>query len=144
MSVAVMQYICVVDDEMAPKMKQTPEGESSKYRFDYGKCESVNAIPSLWSFRRLSGWSYVAASMSFMCIETCALVELLLFLRRFPSLEDKMVIVPGLKDKIRRAVLHHEFDEILPARTCSRSSPRISFSYTPPDNGTETVLSDPV
>lgn len=36
MSIAVMQYICVVDDEMAPKMKNTPEGDTSKYKSFYG------------------------------------------------------------------------------------------------------------
>lgn len=36
MCVAVMQYVCVVDDEMAPRMKPTPEGEDSPYKFYYG------------------------------------------------------------------------------------------------------------
>lgn len=34
--IAVMQVICVVDDEMTPRMKKTADGEDSKYKYQYG------------------------------------------------------------------------------------------------------------
>uniref|UniRef100_A0A914V025 Uncharacterized protein n=1 Tax=Plectus sambesii TaxID=2011161 RepID=A0A914V025_9BILA len=33
--VAVLQFICVVDDEMTPRMKPNASGEQSKYSFEY-------------------------------------------------------------------------------------------------------------
>jgi hypothetical protein len=34
--VAVLQFICVVDDEMTPRKKPNASGEQSKYSFEYG------------------------------------------------------------------------------------------------------------
>uniref|UniRef100_A0A915HWF0 Odorant receptor n=1 Tax=Romanomermis culicivorax TaxID=13658 RepID=A0A915HWF0_ROMCU len=126
MSVAVLQYVCVVDDEMGTMMKKTPEGDDPLYKFDYGyACYTIHD-----ALQCAITWSFIAASLSFLCIEGSALIELLLFLRRYPTLEDKMKIVPGLQDKVQRAVLNHEFDDIVPTRVGSRrNSPRISVSF---------------
>lgn len=33
----VLQFVCVVDDEMAPRMKPNAAGEPSKFKFQYGE-----------------------------------------------------------------------------------------------------------
>ncbi|VDP01569.1 unnamed protein product [Soboliphyme baturini] len=75
-SMSVLQFICVLEDEMNTRVKPTPEGEPSKYRSYYG-------------------WSFVLASCSFIFIQVCALIELLIYLRRYNTIEEKLVLNDG-------------------------------------------------
>lgn len=37
LSTAVLMLVCVVDDELSPRMKMSSSGEATKYSFVYGK-----------------------------------------------------------------------------------------------------------
>lgn len=39
------------------------------------------------------------AAVSFLTIQLCALFHLFLYFRRFPTIEDKCAMVPGLEEK---------------------------------------------
>ncbi|VDN56372.1 unnamed protein product [Dracunculus medinensis] len=44
----VLQFVCVVDDEMAPRMKPNAAGEPSKFKFQYGDVsDKIKVIPGL-------------------------------------------------------------------------------------------------
>ncbi|KAH7716528.1 Protein STG-2 b [Aphelenchoides avenae] len=73
----VLQLICVVDDEMYPRMKPNASGEPSTFRFKYGA-------------------SFMAAALSFLPVQLCAYLQTSIYFNRFPSATDKASIVPGL------------------------------------------------
>ncbi|MFH4973626.1 hypothetical protein AB6A40_000335 [Gnathostoma spinigerum] len=86
----VLQFVCVVDDELAPRMKPNAAGEPSKFTFRYG-------------------YSFFFSALSFLPLQMCACFNAFLYFRRYPSAVEKMNVVPGLEAKIRRA----EFDRAL-------------------------------
>nr|CDQ00559.1 BMA-STG-2, isoform d [Brugia malayi] len=81
--VGVLQFVCVVDDELAPRMKPNAAGEPSKFSFVYG-------------------YSFFFTSLSFLPLQMCACCHAFLYFRRFPTALDKMKIVPGLEAQLRR------------------------------------------
>ena len=54
--IGVLQVICVVDDEMAPRMKPNAAGEPSAFSFRYGI-------------------SFMAAALSFLPVQLCVWLE---------------------------------------------------------------------
>uniref|UniRef100_A0A0R3RIP8 GpcrRhopsn4 domain-containing protein n=1 Tax=Elaeophora elaphi TaxID=1147741 RepID=A0A0R3RIP8_9BILA len=81
--VGVLQFVCIVDDELAPRMKPNAAGEPSKFSFVYG-------------------YSFFFTSLSFLPLQMCACCHAFLYFRRFPTALDKMKIVPGLEAQLRR------------------------------------------
>ncbi|CAG9537214.1 unnamed protein product [Cercopithifilaria johnstoni] len=81
--VGVLQFVCVVDDELAPRMKPNAAGEPSKFSFVYG-------------------FSFFFASLSFLPLQMCACCHAFLYFRRFPTVLDKIKIIPGLEAQLRR------------------------------------------
>ena len=57
--IGVLQVICVVDDEMAPRMKPNAAGEPSAFSFRYGI-------------------SFMAAALSFLPVQLCVWLEVAL------------------------------------------------------------------
>ncbi|KFD57774.1 hypothetical protein M514_01444 [Trichuris suis] len=84
LSIGLMQFICVVDDEMNTRLKPTSEGEPSKYKSYYGS-------------------SFLLTAMSFMLLQLCALNELHVFLQLYSASEDKLKIVPGLNRLLQKS-----------------------------------------
>ncbi len=84
----------------------------------------------------LLGWSFLGAALSFAIIQICAVSELALYFRRYPGVEGKMKIVPGLREKMERAQLDQELG-MLPPPTVNKghvtSSPlkqsEMAFQY---------------
>uniref|UniRef100_A0A915PSK2 Uncharacterized protein n=1 Tax=Setaria digitata TaxID=48799 RepID=A0A915PSK2_9BILA len=81
--VGVLQFVCIVDDELAPRMKPNAAGEPSKFSFVYG-------------------YSFFFTSLSFLPLQMCACCHAFLYFRRFPTALDKMKIIPGLEAQLRR------------------------------------------
>lgn len=79
--VSVLQFICIVDDEMGHRMKPTAFGEASKYSYRYG-------------------YSFYFSSLSFLPLQMCICFHAFLYFRRFPNAVDTMKIVPGLQQRI--------------------------------------------
>uniref|UniRef100_A0A5S6QNS2 Uncharacterized protein n=1 Tax=Trichuris muris TaxID=70415 RepID=A0A5S6QNS2_TRIMR len=84
LSICIMQFICIVDDEMNTRLKPTSEGEPSKYKSYYGSC-------------------FLLTAMSFVLLQLCALNELNIFLELFSSSEEKVKIVPGLSRLLQKS-----------------------------------------
>ncbi|VDK76644.1 unnamed protein product [Litomosoides sigmodontis] len=81
--VGALQFVCIVDDELAPRMKPNAAGEPSKFSFVYG-------------------YSFFFTSLSFLPLQMCACCHAFLYFRRFPTALDKMKIIPGLEAQLRR------------------------------------------
>lgn len=79
------QFISVVDYEMSPRQKPDPEGNPSKYRYNFG--------PSL-----------LMASLSFVGAQFCAVGELALYFRRYRRPEDMIGLIPGMRCKVEAAL----------------------------------------
>ncbi|KAI6228957.1 hypothetical protein M3Y99_01176100 [Aphelenchoides fujianensis] len=75
--VAVLQVICAVDDEMAPRLKTNAAGEPSLFHYHYGP-------------------SFLSASLSFLPLQMCVYLQTSSYFARFPLPFDKSVVVPGL------------------------------------------------
>ncbi|VDD90928.1 unnamed protein product [Enterobius vermicularis] len=80
--VSVLQFICIVDDELGHRMKPTAFGEASKFSYHYG-------------------YSFYFSSLSFLPLQMCICFHAFLYFRRFPNAIDKMKIVPGLQRKCK-------------------------------------------
>ncbi|KHN88696.1 Voltage-dependent calcium channel gamma-5 subunit [Toxocara canis] len=98
----VLQFVCVVDDELAPRMKPNAAGEPSKFTFQYG-------------------YSFFFSSLSFLPLQMCACFHAFLYFRRYPTAIDKMKVVPGLEAKMRRAEVDNTM-YITPAEPVKRGS----------------------
>ncbi|VDL80467.1 unnamed protein product [Nippostrongylus brasiliensis] len=106
--------VCVVDDELAPRMKPNSAGEPSKFSYIYG-------------------YPFFSAALSFLPVQICACLQAFLYFRRFPSVALKLKFVPGLEAKLRHAQLDKELG-IPPIETWRRGS---LASYLPlPSFGT--------
>ncbi|CAJ0609642.1 unnamed protein product [Cylicocyclus nassatus] len=89
LSTAVLMVVCVVDDELAPRMKPNSAGEPSKFSYIYG-------------------YPFFSAALSFLPVQICACLQSFLYFRRFPSVAEKLKFVPGLEAKLRHAQLDKE------------------------------------
>ncbi|PAV62520.1 hypothetical protein WR25_00150 isoform A [Diploscapter pachys] len=87
---AVLMVVCVVDDELAPRMKPNSAGEPSQFSYYYGP-------------------PFFSSSLSFIPVQICACIQAFLYFRRFPSVAEKLKFVPGLEAKLRAAQLDKEF-----------------------------------
>lgn len=92
-SIAVLQVICVVDDEMVPRMKPNAAGEVSKYSFTYGK-GAVQLVTCMQNIN--SGVSFMSTALSFIPIQVCIYLQTTIYFNRYASPTDKSRIVPGL------------------------------------------------
>lgn len=107
MLVGVLQFVCVVDDELAPRMKPNAAGEPSKFSFVYGNQFFLrlyfiqilinNGKVLIVDFMIFTGYSFFFTSLSFLPLQMCACCHAFLYFRRFPTALDKMKIVPGLE-----------------------------------------------
>ncbi|VDM54846.1 unnamed protein product [Angiostrongylus costaricensis] len=77
---AVLMVVCVVDDELAPRMKQNSAGEPSKFSYVYG-------------------YPFFSSALSFLPVQVCVSLQAFLYFRRFPSVAEKLKFVPGLEAK---------------------------------------------
>uniref|UniRef100_A0A914GQ88 Uncharacterized protein n=1 Tax=Globodera rostochiensis TaxID=31243 RepID=A0A914GQ88_GLORO len=77
--VGVLQVICIVDDEMAARMKPNAAGEPSAFSFHYGL-------------------SFLSAALSFLPMQFCVWLEITTFFRRFTSPLEKTRAIPGLSE----------------------------------------------
>uniref|UniRef100_A0A158R5H0 Uncharacterized protein n=1 Tax=Syphacia muris TaxID=451379 RepID=A0A158R5H0_9BILA len=98
--VSVLQFICVVDDEMGHRMKPSTFGESSKYSYRYG-------------------YSFYFSSLSFLPLQICICFHAFLYFRRFPNAADKIKIVPGLRKRLNQ--VENEFIETGDGANCSQT-----------------------
>ncbi|CAJ0955341.1 unnamed protein product, partial [Mesorhabditis belari] len=89
LSTAVLMLVCVVDDELSPRMKMSSSGEATKFSFAYG-----------YPF-----WSSVS---SILPVQMCACLQSFLYFRRFPTVVEKLQYVPGLEEKLRNAQMDKE------------------------------------
>uniref|UniRef100_A0A914Z3L4 Uncharacterized protein n=1 Tax=Panagrolaimus superbus TaxID=310955 RepID=A0A914Z3L4_9BILA len=78
-SMSVLQFVCVVDDEMAPRMKPNAAGE-----------------PSFFSYRY--GYSFMAAALSFLPAQLCIYLQTQMYFQRYPTPGEKSKVIPGLED----------------------------------------------
>ncbi|KAK5971069.1 Voltage-dependent calcium channel gamma-5 subunit [Trichostrongylus colubriformis] len=102
LSTAVLMVVCVVDDELAPRMKPNSAGEPSKFSYLYG-------------------YPFFSAALSFLPVQVCACLQAFLYFRRFPSVAEKLTFVPGLEAKLRHAQLDKELG-IPPVESWRRGS----------------------
>ncbi|KAL1243130.1 Voltage-dependent calcium channel gamma-5 subunit [Trichinella spiralis] len=84
-SVCIMQFVCVVEDEMSARVKPTAEGEPSKYKSYYGI-------------------SFFLIATCFVLLQISILAELKIFLLPYSSTNDTLVIVPGLKRRLMTSI----------------------------------------
>ncbi|KAK0396935.1 hypothetical protein QR680_001917 [Steinernema hermaphroditum] len=70
-AVAVLQFVCIVDDELSPRMKPNAAGEPSKFNFRYGL-------------------SFFLSALSFLPVQLCAYFNAYLYFRRYPTPFDKV------------------------------------------------------
>ncbi|KRZ45937.1 Glucose-induced degradation protein 4 -like protein, partial [Trichinella pseudospiralis] len=84
-SVCIMQFVCVVEDEMSARVKPTAEGEPSKYKSYYGI-------------------SFFLIATCFVLLHISTLAELKIFLLPYNSTNDMLLIVPGLKRRLMASV----------------------------------------
>ncbi|KRX68781.1 hypothetical protein T09_12616 [Trichinella sp. T9] len=84
-SVCIMQFVCVVEDEMSARVKPTAEGEPSKYKSYYGI-------------------SFFLIATCFVLLQISTLAELKIFLLPYSSTNDTLVIVPGLKRRLMTSI----------------------------------------
>ncbi|MCP9266400.1 Voltage-dependent calcium channel gamma-5 subunit [Dirofilaria immitis] len=110
--VGVLQFVCVVDDELAPRMKPNAAGEPSKFSFVYG-------------------YSFFFTSLSFLPLQMCACCHAFLYFRRFPTALDKMKIVPGLEAQLRRIQVVMALDSSPPETLQKGSICAIVYSNQP-------------
>ncbi|VDK64030.1 unnamed protein product [Onchocerca ochengi] len=110
--VGVLQFVCVVDDELAPRMKPNAAGEPSKFSFVYG-------------------YSFFFTSLSFLPLQMCACCHAFLYFRRFPTALDKMKIVPGLEAQLRRIQVVMALDSSPPETFQKGSICAIVYSNQP-------------
>lgn len=78
LSMAVLQFVSIVDDEMQPRMKPKGTGEPSSFSYTYG-------IP------------FTIAALSFMPVQLCVYLQIQIYFKRYPSPETKTKVVPGLQ-----------------------------------------------
>ncbi|VDO58846.1 unnamed protein product [Haemonchus placei] len=62
LSTAVLMVVCVVDDELAPRMKPNSAGEPSKFSYLYG-------------------YPFFSAALSFLPVQVCACLQAFLYFR---------------------------------------------------------------
>ncbi|CAB3400455.1 unnamed protein product [Caenorhabditis bovis] len=109
--IAVLMVVCVVDDELAPRMKPNAAGEPSKFSYYYGP-------------------PFFSSALSFIPVQICACFHAFLYFRRYPSVVEKLKFVPGLEAKRKRAQLDKELG-IPPIESFRRGS---LASYLPIPN----------
>ncbi|TMS36537.1 hypothetical protein L596_003680 [Steinernema carpocapsae] len=95
-AVAVLQFVCIVDDELSPRMKPNAAGEPSKFSFRYGT-------------------SFFLSALAFLPVQMCAYFNAYLYFRRYPTPFEKVQVIPGLEEKVFR--LH--MDQIEGSNTVS-------------------------
>uniref|UniRef100_A0A0K0F8Z1 Uncharacterized protein n=1 Tax=Strongyloides venezuelensis TaxID=75913 RepID=A0A0K0F8Z1_STRVS len=74
---AVLQVVCIVDDEMSSRIKPNAAGELPLYSFKYN-------------------WGFFTSALSFLPFQACIYCQVVLYMRRFKNLNDIQKIVPGL------------------------------------------------
>uniref|UniRef100_A0A7E4W5R7 Claudin n=1 Tax=Panagrellus redivivus TaxID=6233 RepID=A0A7E4W5R7_PANRE len=89
-AMAILQFVCVVDDEMAPRMKLNAAGEPSLFAFCYG-------------------YAFLAAALSFMPTQLCVYLQTQIYFGRYPSPQDKSEIVPGLDDLLAEVKIKERY-----------------------------------
>uniref|UniRef100_A0A0N4ZIC2 Uncharacterized protein n=1 Tax=Parastrongyloides trichosuri TaxID=131310 RepID=A0A0N4ZIC2_PARTI len=82
---AVLQVVCIVDDEMSSRIKPNAAGELSLYSFKYN-------------------WGFFMSALSFLPFQACVYCQVVLFMRRFKSLDDIQKVVPGLLRMVSKKV----------------------------------------
>uniref|UniRef100_A0A914CBS1 Uncharacterized protein n=1 Tax=Acrobeloides nanus TaxID=290746 RepID=A0A914CBS1_9BILA len=83
-SMSVLQFICIVDDEMHPRMKPNAAGEPSKFNYKYGI-------------------SFLSAALCFLPVQLCVYLQTYGYFRRYPTPLSKAVVVPGLRELLSHA-----------------------------------------
>uniref|UniRef100_A0A1I7TR67 CX domain-containing protein n=1 Tax=Caenorhabditis tropicalis TaxID=1561998 RepID=A0A1I7TR67_9PELO len=81
--IAVLMVVCVVDDELAPRMKPNAAGEPSKFSYTYGP-------------------PFFSSALSFIPVQICACLHAFLYFRRYPSVVEKLKFVPGEESPARQ------------------------------------------
>lgn len=86
--IGILQIICIVDDEMYPRMKPNTAGEPSGFTFYYGTLglKLINIL----------GFSFLTTALSFLPIQLCIYFQTMNFFKRFPKPMDKCDVIPGL------------------------------------------------
>ncbi|KAI1726019.1 voltage-dependent calcium channel gamma-7 subunit [Ditylenchus destructor] len=84
--IGMLQMICIVDDEMYPRMKPNSAGEPSVFSFKYG-------------------YSLMAAALSFLPIQICVYLQTSAYFNRFPKPHQKAIAVPGLSELLQQVAI---------------------------------------
>lgn len=89
--IGLLQIICIVDDEMYPRMKSNTAGEPSGFSFHYGLFK--------FKFKKVTlGFSFLTTALSFLPIQLCIYFQTMSFFKRFPKPIEKCNIIPGLSE----------------------------------------------
>uniref|UniRef100_A0A0K0EER0 Uncharacterized protein n=1 Tax=Strongyloides stercoralis TaxID=6248 RepID=A0A0K0EER0_STRER len=84
-AVAVLQVVCIVDDEMSSRIKPNAAGELSLYSFKYN-------------------WGFFTSALSFLPFQVCIYCQVVLYMRRFKNLNDIQKVVPGLLRMVSKKI----------------------------------------
>ncbi|XP_023931325.1 voltage-dependent calcium channel gamma-5 subunit-like [Lingula anatina] len=109
---AVIIYISAINDEVAHRPQPQPDENPENFQFIY-----------------TYGWSFYFAGFSFIFTELDAIISILLYLKRYKHLDDKIQMVPGLYRKIEKhnkgGHTNQSCDTSVEANTSTRGSPTL-------------------
>lgn len=84
-SMSVLQYVSIVDDEMQPRMKPNAAGEPSSFTYHYQ-------------------YPFTMSALSFIPVQICIYLQTQMYFSRYPRPDDKTKAVPGL-DYLRKSII---------------------------------------
>lgn len=93
LATGVIFYISAVNDEVAHRKKpESKDDPQFSYRY---------------------GWAFFFAGSSFMCAMMAAVANISLYIKRYPTLDDMVLIVPGLEKKAGNVRTPDDFEQDL-------------------------------